>query len=73
MKLPMRSSALVAAVAGGQLTESEDMGHREFILTYKSFRPSGPGCFPAQRPDRRGTHVDPATWGARPLRSPQPV
>lgn len=38
--------ALVAAVAGGQLTRSEDMGHREFILTYKSFQPSGPGCFP---------------------------
>lgn len=38
--------ALVAAVAGGQPTRSEDMGHREFILTYKSFQPSGPGCFP---------------------------
>ncbi|WP_116810726.1 UxaA family hydrolase [Steroidobacter cummioxidans] len=38
--------SLVAAVAGGQLTKSEDMGHREFILTYKSFQPSGPGCFP---------------------------
>lgn len=38
--------ALVEAVAGGQLTKSEDLGHREFILTYKSFEPSGPGCFP---------------------------
>jgi altronate dehydratase large subunit len=38
--------ALVAAVAAGRLTKSEDMGHREFILTYKSFEPSGPGCFP---------------------------
>jgi len=38
--------SLVAAVAGGQLTKSEDMGHREFILTYKSFEPSGPGCLP---------------------------
>ncbi|WP_129645295.1 UxaA family hydrolase [Peristeroidobacter agariperforans] len=38
--------ALVKAVAGGQFTKSEDMGHREFILTYKSFEPSGPGCFP---------------------------
>jgi len=38
--------ALVAAVAGGQSTKSEEMGHREFILTYKSFEPSGPGCFP---------------------------
>jgi altronate hydrolase len=38
--------SLVAAVAGGRRTKSEDMGHREFILTYKSFQPSGPGCFP---------------------------
>lgn len=38
--------SMVEAVAGGQLTKSEDMGHREFILTYKSFEPSGPGCFP---------------------------
>jgi altronate hydrolase len=38
--------SLVAAVAAGQLTKSEDMGHREFILTYKSFEASGPGCFP---------------------------
>lgn len=38
--------ALVAAVAGGQSTKSEEMGHREFILTYKSFEPSGPGCLP---------------------------
>jgi altronate dehydratase large subunit len=38
--------ALVVAVAGGTPTKSEDMGHREFILTYKAFEPSGPGCFP---------------------------
>ncbi len=38
--------ALVEAVAAGRMTKSEDMGHREFILTYKSFEPSGPGCFP---------------------------
>lgn len=38
--------ALVEAVAAGQRTRSEDLGHREFILTYKSFEPSGPGCFP---------------------------
>ncbi|HEY0682040.1 MAG TPA: UxaA family hydrolase [Steroidobacter sp.] len=38
--------ALVKAVAAGQLTKSEAMGHREFILTYKTFEPSGPGCFP---------------------------
>jgi altronate dehydratase large subunit len=38
--------ALVEAVAAGQATKSEEMGHREFILTYKTFEASGPGCFP---------------------------
>lgn len=38
--------ALVEAVAAGAETKSEAMGHREFILTYKSFEPSGPGCMP---------------------------
>ncbi|WP_029013434.1 UxaA family hydrolase [Niveispirillum irakense] len=38
--------ALVEAVAGGAETKSEALGHREFILTYKSFEPSGPGCMP---------------------------
>ncbi|MBL8269930.1 UxaA family hydrolase [Steroidobacter sp.] len=37
---------LVEAIASGQLSKSEAIGHREFILTYKSFEPSGPGCFP---------------------------
>jgi altronate dehydratase large subunit len=37
---------LVVAVASGQLTKSEDLGHREFILTYKSFDPIGPACLP---------------------------
>lgn len=38
--------ALVEAVANGAETKSEGLGHREFILTYKAFEPSGPGCFP---------------------------
>jgi altronate dehydratase large subunit len=38
---------LVQAVAAGQLTKSEELGHREFILTYKSFEPIGPACLPA--------------------------
>lgn len=38
--------ALVEAVAAGRQSKSEAMGHREFILTYKTFEPSGPGCFP---------------------------
>lgn len=37
---------LVLAVAGGHRTRSEDLGHREFILTYKSFDPIGPACLP---------------------------
>jgi altronate hydrolase len=37
---------LVLAVAKGQKTRSEALGHREFILTYKSFEPIGPACLP---------------------------
>ena len=37
---------LVVAVANGQQTASEGLGHREFILTYKSFDPIGPACLP---------------------------
>jgi altronate dehydratase large subunit len=40
--------ALVEAVAAGGETKSEALGHREFILTYKSFEPTGPGCLPAR-------------------------
>ena len=38
---------LTLAVAGGQRTASEDMGHREFIMGYKTFEPLGPACLPA--------------------------
>lgn len=34
------------AVAQGTRSVSEDLGHREFILTYKSFEPVGPACLP---------------------------
>jgi altronate hydrolase len=37
---------LVARVANGECTKSEDLGHQEFILTYKQFEPIGPGCLP---------------------------
>jgi altronate hydrolase len=37
---------LVARVANGERSRSEELGHQEFILTYKRFEPSGPGCFP---------------------------
>ncbi|MEE9354994.1 MAG: UxaA family hydrolase [Methylococcaceae bacterium] len=36
----------VIAVSSGEETVSEALGHQEFILTYKSFEPSGPSCMP---------------------------
>jgi altronate hydrolase len=39
--------AAVVAVASGERTCSEALGHQEFILTYKSFEPTGPACLPA--------------------------
>jgi altronate hydrolase len=39
--------ASIAAVAAGAVTASEDLGHREFVLGYKSFEPIGPACPPA--------------------------
>ncbi len=38
---------LTLAVAGGARTRSESLGHREFILTYKTFDALGPACLPA--------------------------
>jgi altronate dehydratase large subunit len=37
----------VEAVAAGERTRSEELGHQEFILTYKTFEPIGPACLPA--------------------------
>jgi altronate dehydratase large subunit len=37
---------LVVRVADGEQTKSEELGHTEFILTYKSFEPIGPACLP---------------------------
>lgn len=39
--------AKILGVASGARTASEQLGHREFILTYKSFSPIGPVCLPA--------------------------
>ncbi len=39
----------VLRVAAGERSLSEDMGHQEFILTYKSFEPVGPACLPLRR------------------------
>jgi altronate hydrolase len=38
---------LICAIAAGAPTKSEALGHREFVLGYKSFEPLGPACFPA--------------------------
>lgn len=40
---------LVLAVASGERSVSEALGHQEFILTYKSFEPIGPGCLPVRQ------------------------
>lgn len=36
----------VVGLASGQRSKSEELGHQEFILTYKSFEPIGPACLP---------------------------
>lgn len=36
----------VINVASGKRSVSEELGHQEFILTYKAFEPIGPGCLP---------------------------
>lgn len=36
----------VINVANGEKSVSEELGHQEFILTYKAFEPIGPACLP---------------------------
>lgn len=38
---------LITQVASGAQSKSEELGHQEYILTYKSFEPAGPACMPA--------------------------
>jgi altronate dehydratase large subunit len=38
---------LTLETARGRRTRSEELGHQEFILTYKTFEPIGPACLPA--------------------------
>src|SRR3546814_20902485 len=40
---------LVLTVAGGAPSKSETLGHREFILGYKSIEAVGPACHPGAR------------------------
>lgn len=37
---------VLQATAAGRPTASESLGHREFVLTYKSSEPTGPSCLP---------------------------
>jgi altronate dehydratase large subunit len=39
----------VVAVASGARSVSEELGHQEFILTYKAFEPIGPACLPVRQ------------------------
>ncbi|WP_341938395.1 UxaA family hydrolase [Marinimicrobium sp. C2-29] len=41
--------ARVRAVAAGEHSCSEALGHQEFILTYKAFEPLGPACLPVRQ------------------------
>ena len=38
----------VIDVASGKRSVSEELGHQEFILTYKAFEPIGPSCLPVR-------------------------
>jgi altronate hydrolase len=38
---------LILRVATGEQTQSEQLGHQEFIMTYKTFEPLGPACLPS--------------------------
>ena len=39
----------VLAIANGEQSKSETLGHQEFILTYKTFEPIGPACLPGRK------------------------
>jgi len=40
---------LVREVAKGQQSKSEELGHQEFVITYKKFEGIGPSCLPTVR------------------------
>lgn len=41
-----RILAKIVAVATGEQTRSEALGHQEFVLGYKTYEPLGPACLP---------------------------
>jgi altronate dehydratase large subunit len=40
---------VIGLTAAGRPTASEELGHREFVLTYKASEPTGPSCLPTVR------------------------
>ena len=40
---------VIHRTAAGRPTASERLGHREFVLTYKTSEPTGPSCLPMAR------------------------
>jgi len=36
----------IVALASGEQSRSEALGHQEFALAYKTYEPAGPACFP---------------------------
>jgi altronate dehydratase large subunit len=43
---------MVVALGNQVKSKSEELGHQEFILTYKAFEPIGPACLPVAQPVR---------------------
>lgn len=41
--------SLTLGTASGEATVSEELGHQEFVLGYKTFEPVGPSCHPASQ------------------------
>jgi altronate hydrolase len=41
---------LIVGLGNGTQSKSEELGHQEFILTYKAFEPIGPACLPVSVP-----------------------
>ena len=36
----------IVALASGEQSKSEALGHQEFVLSYKTYEPAGPACLP---------------------------
>ena len=41
-----RIVAQVVSLASGNPSKSEQLGHQEFALSYKTYEPAGPACLP---------------------------